>query len=154
MIILMSNINLDTHFITFNCFISTILKNCVFKRGLNFKGRRKSRKRVCRKKRKKEERKMWRLKIGEGGNDPYLFSTNNFVGRQTWEFDAEAGTAHQRDQVQLARQNFYQNRFQTKACADRLWRFQVLFYCLYKKINQININRCWESKRESKSYVR
>ncbi|XP_047155550.1 beta-amyrin synthase-like [Vigna umbellata] len=69
---------------------------------------------------------MWRLKIGDGGNDPYLFSTNNFVGRQTWEFDSEAGTVHERDQVQLARQNFYQNRFQTKACADRLWRFQIL----------------------------
>jgi len=79
---------------------------------------------------------MWRLKIGDGGNDPYLFSTNNFVGRQTWEFDSEAATAEETNQVQLARQNFYQNRFHTKACADRLWRFQVtlinqtlIFYC-------------------------
>ncbi|CAM8927405.1 unnamed protein product [Rhodiola kirilowii] len=27
---------------------------------------------------------MWKLKIAEGGNDPYLYSTNNYVGRQTW----------------------------------------------------------------------
>ncbi|KAK7331841.1 hypothetical protein VNO80_28582 [Phaseolus coccineus] len=69
---------------------------------------------------------MWRLKIGEGEKDPYLFSTNNFVGRQTWEFDSESGSDDEREQVEIARQNFYQNRFQTKACADRLWRFQIL----------------------------
>ncbi|GLT54381.1 hypothetical protein SLA2020_275840 [Shorea laevis] len=28
---------------------------------------------------------MWRLKIAEGGKDPYIFSTNNFVGRQIWD---------------------------------------------------------------------
>ncbi|KAK7332259.1 hypothetical protein VNO80_29008 [Phaseolus coccineus] len=71
-------------------------------------------------------KKMWRLKIGDGGKDPYLFSTNNFVGRQTWEFDSEAGTAEERAQVEAARQDFYQNRFKLKACADRVWRFQIL----------------------------
>jgi len=49
------------------------------------------------------------------------------VGRQTWEFDSEAGSDDEREEVEIARQNFYQNRFQTKACADRIWRFQVLF---------------------------
>lgn len=68
---------------------------------------------------------MWRLKIADGGNDPYIFSTNNFVGRQTWEFDSEAGTAEERAQIEAARQNFYENRFMVKACGDRLWRFQV-----------------------------
>ncbi|KAG4955850.1 hypothetical protein JHK85_042230 [Glycine max] len=69
---------------------------------------------------------MWRLKIADGGNDPYIFSTNNFVGRQTWEFDSEAGTAEERAQIEAARQNFYENRFMVKACGDRLWRFQIL----------------------------
>lgn len=73
----------------------------------------------------KKEKKMWRLKIADGGNDPYIFSTNNFVGRQTWEFDSEAGTAEERAQIEAARQNFYENRFMVKACGDRLWRFQV-----------------------------
>ncbi|RDY09435.1 Beta-amyrin synthase, partial [Mucuna pruriens] len=69
---------------------------------------------------------MWRLKIADGGKDPYIFSTNNFVGRQTWEFDPEAGTDEENAQVEAARQNFYENRFKVKACGDRLWRFQIL----------------------------
>ncbi|OIW21251.1 hypothetical protein TanjilG_31181 [Lupinus angustifolius] len=67
---------------------------------------------------------MWRLKVGEGGKDPYLFSTNNFAGRQTWEFDPEAGTPEERAQVEAARQDFYNNRFKVKPCRDLLWRFQ------------------------------
>ncbi|KAL9320906.1 hypothetical protein ACSQ67_012745 [Phaseolus vulgaris] len=69
---------------------------------------------------------MWRLKVGDGGKDPYIFSINNFVGRQIWEFDSEAGTDEERAQVEAARQDFYQNRFKLKACGDRLWRFQVI----------------------------
>ncbi|AET01563.2 beta-amyrin synthase [Medicago truncatula] len=69
---------------------------------------------------------MWRLKIADGGKDPYIFSTNNFVGRQTWEFDADAGTPEERSQVEKARQHFYDNRFKVKPCSDLLWRFQIL----------------------------
>ncbi|KAM3749858.1 hypothetical protein ACB098_05G217500 [Castanea mollissima] len=63
---------------------------------------------------------MWKLKIGEGKNDPYLFSTNNFAGRQTWEFDPEAGTPEERAEVEEARQNFHNNRRQFPACGDLL----------------------------------
>ncbi|KAK4588761.1 hypothetical protein RGQ29_019674 [Quercus rubra] len=69
---------------------------------------------------------MWRLKIGEGSNDPYLFSTNNFAGRQTWVFDPEAGTPEERAEVEEARQNFYKNRRQVRASSDLLWRMQFL----------------------------
>jgi len=69
---------------------------------------------------------MWRLKIADGGKDPYIFSTNNFVGRQTWEFDPNAGTPEKRAQVEAARQHFYNKRFKVKACGDLLWRFQVI----------------------------
>ncbi|WVY93593.1 hypothetical protein V8G54_032681 [Vigna mungo] len=58
---------------------------------------------------------MWRLKIADGGKR-----------RQIWEYDSEAGTHEERAQVEAARQHFYQNRFQQKACGDRLWRFQIL----------------------------
>ena len=69
---------------------------------------------------------MWRLKIGEGANYPYLFSTNNFVGRQTWEFDPSYGTEEAAiEEVEEARRNFFNNRFQVKACRDHIWRLQV-----------------------------
>ncbi|KAK4588774.1 hypothetical protein RGQ29_019684 [Quercus rubra] len=69
---------------------------------------------------------MWRLKIGEGSNDPYLFSTNNFAGRQTWVFDPEAGTPEERAEVEEARQNFYKNRRHVRASSDLIWRMQFL----------------------------
>lgn len=68
---------------------------------------------------------MWRLKVADGGNDPYIYSTNNFVGRQIWEFDPEAGTPEERAEVEEARQNFYMNRHEVKPSGDLLWRMQV-----------------------------
>ncbi|TKY72088.1 Beta-amyrin synthase [Spatholobus suberectus] len=83
---------------------------------------------------------MWRLKIADGGKDPHIFSTNNFLGRQIWEFDPEAGTAEERAQVETARQNFYRNRFNVKTCGDRLWRFQILREKNFKQtITSVNI---------------
>ena len=69
---------------------------------------------------------MWRLTIGEGGNDPYIYSTNDFVGRQIWEFDAEASNPKERAEVEDACLNFYNHRFQVKPCSDLLWRMKVL----------------------------
>jgi hypothetical protein len=69
---------------------------------------------------------MWRLKIAEGGNDSFAFSTNNFVGRQTWEFDANAGTPEERAEVEEARLNYYKNRRKIKPSSDLLWRMQAL----------------------------
>ena len=69
---------------------------------------------------------MWKIKFGEGENDPMLFSTNNFHGRQTWEFDPDAGTEEERAEVEAAREHFYQNRFKVTPSSDLLWRFQIL----------------------------
>ncbi|KAK4269605.1 hypothetical protein QN277_022741 [Acacia crassicarpa] len=69
---------------------------------------------------------MWRLKVGEGEKDPYLFSTNNFTGRQVWEFHEDEGTPEELAEVEAARQDFYNNRFKLKPCGDRLWRFQFM----------------------------
>ncbi|XP_038701425.1 beta-amyrin synthase-like [Tripterygium wilfordii] len=69
---------------------------------------------------------MWRLKIAEGGNEPYLYSTNNYVGRQIWEFDSEAGTPEELAKVEAARENFYKTRNQVRVCGDLLWRMQFL----------------------------
>ena len=68
---------------------------------------------------------MWRLKVADGGNDPYIYSTNNFVGRQTWEFDPDYGTPEERAEVESARENFWKNRYQVKPNSDLLWRMQV-----------------------------
>ncbi|KAI3694343.1 hypothetical protein L1987_77307 [Smallanthus sonchifolius] len=69
---------------------------------------------------------MWRLKIAEGANDPYLYSTNNFVGRQTWEFDPNYGTEEERVEVEQARLHFWNHRHEVKPCSDVLWRMQFM----------------------------
>ncbi|RVW62823.1 Cycloartenol synthase [Vitis vinifera] len=43
------------------------------------------------------------LRGGDGGNDPYIYSTNTFMGRQIWEFDADYGTLEKR--AEFAREN-------------------------------------------------
>ncbi|CAM8934469.1 unnamed protein product [Rhodiola kirilowii] len=69
---------------------------------------------------------MWKLKVADGGTDPYLYSTNNFVGRQIWEFDPNARTPEERAQVEAARLSFYNNRFNIRENSDLLWRMQFL----------------------------
>lgn len=68
---------------------------------------------------------MWRLKIAEGGNDPYLYSTNNFVGRQIWEFDSNHGNPEELAEVEQARTHYWNHRHQVKPNSDLLWRMQV-----------------------------
>ncbi|KAL7114670.1 hypothetical protein ACP275_04G136300 [Erythranthe tilingii] len=67
---------------------------------------------------------MWKLKIADGEGQ-WLTTTNGHVGRQHWEFDAEAGTAEERAQVETMRQNFNKNRFRFKQSADLLMRMQL-----------------------------
>ncbi|XP_050940718.1 isomultiflorenol synthase-like isoform X2 [Cucumis melo] len=69
---------------------------------------------------------MWRLKIGKDGNDPYIYSMNNFVGRQIWEFDPNARTPEEQAEVEHLRQRFAKNRFNGLPSGDLLWRLQFL----------------------------
>nr|QBZ67935.1 euphol/tirucallol synthase [Euphorbia tirucalli] len=69
---------------------------------------------------------MWRLKIAEQGNNPNIYSTNNFLGRQIWEYDANAGTPQDIAEVEDARLRFWNNRFHVKPNSDLLWQFQFL----------------------------
>ncbi|KAH9716426.1 Camelliol C synthase [Citrus sinensis] len=85
---------------------------------------------------------MWRLKIGDYGtkNDPYIFSTNNFAGRQIWEFDPDAGSVEELAEVEEARLNYLKNRFNVKNSSDLLWQIQILREKKFKQtIPQVKI---------------
>ncbi|KAL9663994.1 hypothetical protein QQ045_019389 [Rhodiola kirilowii] len=69
---------------------------------------------------------MWKLKIAERGSDPYIYSTNNFVGRQVWEFDHQETDPQRLAQIEVARLNFYNNRYNVKSNSDLFWRMQFL----------------------------
>ena len=69
---------------------------------------------------------MWKLRIGEGGG-PSLMSVNNYVGREHWEFDPNAGTFEDKAEVERFREEFRRNRFKTKQSADLLMQMEVRF---------------------------
>ncbi|WCJ36159.1 Cycloartenol synthase [Euphorbia peplus] len=67
---------------------------------------------------------MWRLKVSSGAGNALLKSANNFVGRQVWEFDHEYGSPEEHLEIEKARKDFHDNRFQVKHSSDRLMRIQ------------------------------
>nr|XP_010313621.1 delta-amyrin synthase isoform X1 [Solanum lycopersicum]XP_010313622.1 delta-amyrin synthase isoform X1 [Solanum lycopersicum] len=69
---------------------------------------------------------MWKLKIAKGQDDRYLYSTNNYIGRQIWEFDPNAGTIEEQAKIEEARQHYWNNRYKVKPNSDLLWRMQFL----------------------------
>lgn len=70
---------------------------------------------------------MWKLKIAEG-HGPYLYSTNNFVGRQIWEYDPNGGTPEERQEFEKAREEFRNSRNKNgvRPCGDLFMRIQVI----------------------------
>ncbi|KAK2988408.1 hypothetical protein RJ640_007701 [Escallonia rubra] len=68
---------------------------------------------------------MWKLKLSEGeGDNPWLRSGNNHIGRQFWEFNPDLGTPEERAQVDKAREEFHRNRYKVKHSADLPMRYQ------------------------------
>nr|GMC61318.1 cycloartenol synthase 2-like isoform X6 [Ipomoea batatas] len=78
---------------------------------------------------------MWKLKLSEGKNDPWLRSVNNHIGRQYWEFDSNLGTPEEQEQVEKLRANFHKNRFEIKHSSDLLMRMQVIGLSVMGAIN-------------------
>ncbi|XP_021294248.1 beta-amyrin synthase-like [Herrania umbratica] len=76
---------------------------------------------------------MWKLEIAEGVG-PWLFSTNKFIGRQVWKFDAASGTLEERALIENFRQNFSLHRHHVKASSDMLKNFQLM------QDNQVDLN--------------
>jgi hypothetical protein len=68
---------------------------------------------------------MWKLKFSSEGEDELARSVNKHIGRQFWEFDSHLGTEQERAQVEQARKQFNQNRFNNKNSSDLLMRLQV-----------------------------
>ncbi|KAH9716420.1 Camelliol C synthase [Citrus sinensis] len=86
---------------------------------------------------------MWRLRIGDHRtkNDPYIFSTNNHVGRQVWEFDPDAGSPEELAEVEEARLNYFNNRFNVKNSSDLIWQIQFLREKKFKQtIPQVKVD--------------
>nr|QEV81990.1 oxidosqualene cyclase [Scutellaria barbata] len=67
---------------------------------------------------------MWRLKLSEGDDDPWLTSFNNHIGRQFWEFDPMLGGDEERAAVEKARNDFQTSRYEIKHSCDLLMRIQ------------------------------
>ncbi|KAI3859594.1 hypothetical protein MKX03_007613 [Papaver bracteatum] len=71
---------------------------------------------------------MWKLNVSsdQGPFSQWLSTTNNFAGRQTWEFDPDAGTLEDKAEVEKARQEYYENRYKVKTSGDVILRLQQL----------------------------
>jgi cycloartenol synthase len=68
---------------------------------------------------------MWKLLTAEAtGGHPLLSTLNNFQGRQVWNYDADAGTPEEKEQVESARKLFTRNRHTQKHSSDELLRLQ------------------------------
>nr|UAK14941.1 cycloartenol synthase [Cucumis sativus] len=74
---------------------------------------------------------MWKLKVGADTvpSDPsnaerWLSTLNNHVGRQVWHFHPELDSPEDLQQIQQARQHFYDHRFEKKHSSDILMRMQ------------------------------
>ncbi|XVF27320.1 hypothetical protein REPUB_Repub14bG0097000 [Reevesia pubescens] len=72
---------------------------------------------------------MWKLEIAEG-NGPWLYSTNNFVGRQVWKFDPAAAAASGKSEdpakIENVQEHFSLHRHLVKASSDMLKNFQLI----------------------------
>uniref|UniRef100_A0A7N0V7D5 Terpene cyclase/mutase family member n=1 Tax=Kalanchoe fedtschenkoi TaxID=63787 RepID=A0A7N0V7D5_KALFE len=66
---------------------------------------------------------MWTLKLSKG-QEPWVTSVNNHVGRQHWEYDSSLGTPEEIARIDEVRQGFHKTRFQTKHSSDLIMRLQ------------------------------
>ena len=69
---------------------------------------------------------MWHfVSQGDSHGNPFLETTNDFVGRQYWEFDPSAGTPDERAEVDRLRKAFTASRHKKRDSDDALIRLQA-----------------------------
>jgi hypothetical protein len=67
---------------------------------------------------------MWKFKSAwDSDGNPFLTSLNGNVGRQTWVYDANAGTDEDRETIEKLRQEFVKHRHTQKHSSDELLRY-------------------------------
>lgn len=68
---------------------------------------------------------MWKLTTyHDNDGDPLLTSKNKHTGRQVWLYDADAGSAAERAEVEQFRAEFTKHRLQQRHSSDELLRLQ------------------------------
>jgi cycloartenol synthase len=66
---------------------------------------------------------MWKFTTAsDSDGHPLLRSLNGNIGRQVWEYDANAGTPEERAHVERLREQFTANRLTQKHSSDELLR--------------------------------
>jgi cycloartenol synthase len=69
---------------------------------------------------------MWKFKSADDSDgNPLLHSLNGNIGRQTWVFDAQAGSKADRDNIESLREAFTKSRHSQKHSSDELLRYAV-----------------------------
>ncbi|KAJ1267466.1 hypothetical protein BS78_07G058400 [Paspalum vaginatum] len=67
---------------------------------------------------------MWKLKVSERSSSPWLKSRNSLLGRRVWEFHPELGTPDELAEVEKARREFAEHRFERRQSSDLIMRMQ------------------------------
>ncbi|OWM86892.1 hypothetical protein CDL15_Pgr015928 [Punica granatum] len=92
---------------------------------------------------------MWKLKLSQG-DDPWLTSRNNFIGRQMWEFDDNPKESEDElDKIEDARDEFRKNRLRAKHSSDLLMRLQFGREKKLELLPQINVEEEEEITEET-----
>lgn len=68
---------------------------------------------------------MWKFLVGSA-RSPWLKSLSDHPGRETWEFDPNAGTLEDVEAIENLRANFVKKKHKKKHSSDEIMRYLVI----------------------------